>query len=102
VRRGEIWWLEHPALGRRPACVLTRQRTIPVLTELVVVTATTTIRGIDTEVALGTEDGMPKECVLAFDSIWTVPRAMLVERITEVPQTKLPQICEALRIATGC
>jgi predicted transcriptional regulator len=31
VNRGEVWWLEHPEIGRRPACILTRQQAIPVL-----------------------------------------------------------------------
>lgn len=102
MRRGEVWWLEHPALGRRPACILTRQRAIPVLSQLFVVTATTKKRGIDTEVPLGEEDGMPEECVLAFDSLWTIPKSMLVERITAVPSARMHEVCAALRIATGC
>ena len=30
MNRGEVWWVEHPDAGRRPACVLTRQAAIPV------------------------------------------------------------------------
>ena len=30
MTRGEIWWVEHPEAGRRPACILTRQAAIPV------------------------------------------------------------------------
>jgi hypothetical protein len=29
VNRGEVWWVEHPDAGRRPACVLSRQARYP-------------------------------------------------------------------------
>jgi mRNA-degrading endonuclease toxin of MazEF toxin-antitoxin module len=50
VRRGEVWWAEHPEWGRRPALVMTRQEAIETLNEVFVVLATTTIRGLRTEV----------------------------------------------------
>lgn len=102
VNRGEIWWLEDEDLGRRPACVLTRQAAIPVLTSVVVATATRTIRGIDTELFLGPEDGMPAECVLSFDNLITVPKSALTERITRLSLPNLTAVCRALKVATGC
>ena len=102
VNRGEVWWLEHPDAGRRPACVLTRQAAIPVLNSVLVAPATRTVRGIPTEVALGRDDGMPDECALSFDNITTVPKALLTTRITMLPDDKLPEVCAALRAATGC
>jgi len=102
VNRGEIWWLEHPDSGRRPACILTRQAAIPVVTSLVVVPATRTVRGIPTELALAEEDGMPEPCALSFDNLLTVPKALLTERITRLSTRQLPLVCTALRAATGC
>jgi mRNA interferase MazF len=102
VNRGEVWWLEHPDAGRRPACVLTRQAAIPVLTSVLVVPATRTVRGIPTEVALGPEDGMPDDCVLACDNVSVVPKALLVDRITRLRPGKLAQLCSALDVAAGC
>lgn len=102
MTRGEVWWLEHPEAGRRPACVLTRPAAIPVLSSVLVAPATRTVRGIPTEVPLGPDDGMPAECALAFDTLATVPKAMLTERITAVPEERLAELCEALRVATGC
>ena len=75
MNRGEVWWVEQPDAGRRPACILTRQAAIPVLRQVVVVPATRKIRGIPTEVRLGREDGMPAECALAFDNLTTVPKS---------------------------
>jgi mRNA interferase MazF len=102
VNRGEVWWLEHPEGGRRPACVLTRQAAIPVLNAVLVVPATRTVRGIPTEVALGREDGMPYACALAFDNLGVVPKALLTERITRLGPAKLAELCTALAVAAGC
>jgi len=102
VNRGEVWWLEEPDSGRRPACILTRQAAIPVLNAVLVVPATRSIRGIPTEVALGREDGMPSECALAFDTLGTVPKSLLTERITRLGPAKLAEICAALDAATAC
>jgi mRNA interferase MazF len=102
VNRGEVWWVEHPDAGRRPACVLTRQAAIPVLNSVLVAPATRTVRGIPTEVPLTRADGMPDHCALSFDNLTTVPKALLTTRITRVPDAKLPQLCDALRVAAGC
>jgi mRNA interferase MazF len=102
VSRGEIWWVEHPDAGRRPACVLTRSAAIPVLNSILVAPATRTIRRIPTEVTLGRQDGMPDDCALSFDNLTTVPKALLTTRITSIPDARLPELCDALRAATGC
>jgi mRNA interferase MazF len=102
VSRGEVWWLEHPDAGRRPACVVSREAAITVLDHVLVAPATRTIRGIPTEVALTREDGMPAECALSLDNLAIVPKALLTERITALPDTKMDEVCRALRAATGC
>ena len=102
MNRGEVWWLEHPQAGRRPACVLTRQAAIPVLPSVLVAPATRTIRDIPTEVRLTHADGMPDDCALSLDSITTVPKALLRQRIAPLGEAKLAELCEALRAATGC
>lgn len=102
MNRGEIWWLEHPEAGRRPVCILSRQAAIPVLANVLVVPATRTIRSIPSEVPLGPDDGMPAECVLSFDNVATVPKALLTERITALAPERLDELCTALGVATGC
>jgi mRNA interferase MazF len=102
VNRGEVWWIEHPEAGRRPACVLTRQAAIPVLTSILVAPATRTIRDIPTEMTLTRDDGMPEECALSFDNLSNVPKALLTERIMRIPEGRLDELCSALRAATGC
>jgi len=102
VSRGEVWWVEHPEAGRRPACVVTRPAAIPVLASVLVAPATRTVRGIPTEVALSREDGMPEDCALSLDHLTTVPRALLTQRVTALPEAKMAELCGALRAATGC
>jgi mRNA interferase MazF len=102
VARGEVWWYEDPRAGRRPYLILTRQEAIPVLNQLLAVPATRTIREIPTEVRLGDDDGMPAECVLALDNVTTIRRALCTERITQLSQARMREVCESLRVATGC
>ena len=102
MNRGEVWWVEHPDAGRRPACVLTREAAIPVLNAVLVAPATRTVRGIPTEVALDHADGMPDKCALSFDNLTTVPKALLTARITALPEARLRDLCAALRSATAC
>lgn len=102
VNRGEVWWYVPPDHGRRPGCILTRQAAIGVLNGVLLAPATRTVRDIPTEMPLGPADGMPPECVLSFDNLLTVPKALLVGRITSLPARRLPDLCAALDIAAGC
>jgi mRNA interferase MazF len=102
VVRGEVWWYEAPDEKRRPYLILTRNEAIPVLNRLLAVPATGTIRGIPSEVALGERDGMPKACVLLFDSVTVVRKSLLVERIATLSTSVMDEVCEALAFAAGC
>jgi len=102
VARGEVCWLELAEEGRRPVCVLTRDEAIPNLQNVVVALVTRTIRGIETEVQLDAGDGMPRECAISLDNLRTVPKALLVEPITELGAGKMAEVCQALEAATGC
>ena len=68
MTRGEVWWHEPPDLKRRPALILTRDQTIDAVHDVIAIPATGTIRGIDTEVELGPDEGMPRSCVLSLDN----------------------------------
>jgi mRNA interferase MazF len=82
--------------------VLTRAQAIPVLSRIVVAPLTKTIRGIPTEVLLGGDDGMPAECVISFDNLQLIPRALLSEPLTSLSGARMHEVCKALSIATGC
>jgi mRNA interferase MazF len=102
VNRGDVWWYHRPGRKPRPALILTRDDAIPWLARLVVVPATTNVRGAPTEVHLDTDDGMPKPCVLTLDNLWTVRKALLTDRITRLSPARMHEVCGTLALATGC
>jgi mRNA interferase MazF len=102
MKRGEVWWYEHPYLKRRPALILTRDEAIGNLGELFTVLATTNIRGLPTEVEIGVADGMPSACVLNADHIDAVDKNFLSKRITMLSAEKIDAVCRALALASGC
>jgi mRNA interferase MazF len=73
-----VWWAEAED-KRRPVLIVTRSDAIPVLRRLVVAPVTRTVRGIPTEIALGSDEGMPVECVASFDNLQPVNRRLLTE-----------------------
>lgn len=102
VKRGDICWIELPDEKRRPALVLTREEAIPAMRRVVVACLTTKIRNIPIEVQLGSEDGVPRECVVNLDNVKTIPCALLTEPITTLSGPRMHEVCRALAIATGC
>ena len=102
MSRGEVRWAEHPDWPRRPAVVLTRNEAIDHLNEVFVVLATTTIRGLPTEVELGPADGMPRACVLNGDRVGSLPKGYLGDLITTLSSARLAEVCRTLDRAIGC
>ena len=100
MRQGDIWWTDLPEpAGRHPVLVLTRTRAIRVLTNVTVVPITSTVRGLDTEVELGREQGLTRRRVANFDNVTTLPKHLLDTRAGSVDPITL-QICfDALRHA---
>ena len=102
MRRGEVWWVERPGVGRRPHLVLTRDAAVPVLNSVLAVPATRTIRGIASEVELGKEDGMPAHCALSLDNARVLRKSYFVDRICSLDPVKMSEVCRALDYAAGC
>ncbi|HUT51792.1 MAG TPA: type II toxin-antitoxin system PemK/MazF family toxin [bacterium] len=102
MRRAEIWWADMPApAGRRPVVLLSRDE-VYVFRELVTIAPVTTrIRNIPVEVALGKSEGLPKRCVANLDTITTIPKKCLVERIGPLPAEKVKELDNAIRLALG-
>ncbi|WP_420444782.1 type II toxin-antitoxin system PemK/MazF family toxin [Candidatus Poriferisodalis sp.] len=101
-QRGEIWWGEIEAVGRRPYLVLTRSAAVEVLNSVLAAPVTRTVRRIPTELPLGPSDGMPTECAASFDNLTVVPKACLVDRICRLGEYRLVEACTALRHAVDC
>jgi mRNA interferase MazF len=102
VRRGEIWWGEVAEAGRRPFLVLTRDVAIPVLHSVLVAPLTRTVRGIPTELILTPDDGVPVASAATFDNLRVVPKAYLVDRITQLAPARMHEACLAARRALDC
>ena len=100
--RGEVWWAELEGVGRRPFLVMTRPAAIPVLHSVLAAPITRRVRGIPTELALGTEDGLPAACAATFDNLRVVPLANLVDRQCQLDSSRMVEACTALRIAVAC
>lgn len=102
-RRGEVWWCEPPAIGRRPVVVLSRDAAIPRLRRALVAPCTTTIRGLPSEVVLEPgEDPIGRRCAVNLDSVESVSVGVLVERLGTLSGMRMSEICEALSVATDC
>jgi mRNA interferase MazF len=102
MRRGEIRWYTFAAPDkRRPVLLLTRDQVMPHLNEIIVVPATRTIRGIESEVVLSLEDGMPAACALNLDHLGIVRRSRLGAVVAMLPEQRWPEVQRALLAACG-
>ena len=100
MKRGEAWWAELPSpIGKRPVLLLSRNEAYVVRNAVTVAEITTTIRGIPVEVPLGTEDGLPKKCVVNLDTIVTIKKESLKERIAALSFEKLVRVNAAIKFA---
>jgi mRNA interferase MazF len=100
--RGEVWWYHRPDGQPRPVLVITRNEAIDKLNEILVVPATRTVRGIETEIAIDRDDGMPDACALSLDNTFLARKSLLTERITTLGPDKLHRVCTALSAAVAC
>jgi mRNA interferase MazF len=101
--RGEVWWCELPAIGRRPVVVLSRDVAIPRLGRTLVAPCTTTIRGLPSEVVLEPgDDPIGRRSAVNLDSVESVSVAVLVERVGRLSDNRMREVCAALEVAMAC
>lgn len=102
MRRGEIWWAElEPPAGRRPVILLSRNEAYSVRSLVIAAPVTTRIRHIPSEVLLGTDDGLPQDCVANLDTITTIPKDCLRSRLATLNAKKLKEVEAAIHFALG-
>ncbi|MBN2186526.1 MAG: type II toxin-antitoxin system PemK/MazF family toxin [Dehalococcoidia bacterium] len=102
MRRGEVWWAElAPPSGRRPVVLLSRNEAYSVRELVTVAPVTTRMRHIPTEVPLGPDDGLPRPCVVNLDTITTIAKRSLQERLATLSYEKLKAIEAAIHFALG-
>jgi mRNA interferase MazF len=102
MRRGEVWFAATPG-GDRPVLVLTRDPVAGRIGSVVVAALTRTRRELVSELILTAErDGVPGDCVVNFDNVHTIPRAVFRRRIVTLSPARMAEACRALRDAVGC
>ena len=79
--------------------LLTRDAAIPVLANVTVAAVTGTVRGLPTEVPLGPDQGLARECVVNCDNLFTVPKAVLGRRRGTLDAESFSRLRDALVIA---
>ena len=100
MRKGEIWWANLPApIGKRPVVLLSRDEAYSVRNAVTAAEITSTIRNIPVEVPLGPEDGLPKKCVANLDTIITINKSLLENRIALLSQGKINKVNESIKFA---
>ena len=88
-------------MGRRPVLLLSRNESYEVRELVMVAPLTTRMRHIPSEVPLLSEDGLPKACVINLDTITTIAKRSLRERLVPLSAEKLKAVEDALRFALG-
>ena len=103
IARGDVWLLEFdPPDKRRPVVVLTRESVLPYLRWVTVAPITTTIRGLPTEVRLGTEHGLKVPSVVNLDQVQTVSKDRLHRWLGQLDDATMHEVCTGLATALGC
>lgn len=102
VARGEVWWGETPEDKGRPFLVVSRDAANNVMKKVLVAPVTTTIRNVPSELALGSEEGMPRPSVASFDNLQAFPKAMLVRRLGSLGLERSRDICRAAAATLDC
>ncbi len=98
IRQGEVWWANLPAPARRrPVLILTRGDAIGHMRNITVGPLTRTIRGIDSEVVLSPEFGVPTLCAVSLDNILTIMKKLLDRRIVTLPPDTMAEVFGAIR-----
>ncbi len=100
MKQYEIWWAKLPEpAGLRPVLLLSRDDAYSVLNKFVAAEITATIRHIPIEVPLGKAEGMPKPCVVNCDNLRTISKLHLVERISQIPASRICEVKRAMGYA---
>lgn len=98
MHKGEIWWANLPSpMGKRPVVLLSRDEAYSVRNAVTVAEVTSTIRNIPVEVNLGTEDGLPKKCVINLDTMITIRKELLTEKIADLAPEKIDKVNKAIK-----
>ena len=99
---GEVWWADVPNDKIRPVVVLTRSRVTDRLHSIVVAPIASTARGLATEVAVGSAEGVRDGSVANLDNTMLLHRSALGRRCGQIDASRWPEFCRAMHKMMGC
>lgn len=102
VAQGDLWLMEPPNGKQRPVLIVSRDEAIPVLNSVVVAPVTSTVRAIPTCIPVGPDEGIDHDSVATFDSLATVPKAVLTIRLGSLGPGGRDTLCDALNAIADC
>lgn len=91
-----------PPDKQRPVVVLTRAGALPHLRSVTVAPVTSTIRGMDSEVIIGPDEGLKRISAVNLNNVQTVDQRQLRHYVGHLDNLTMQAVCRALAIATGC
>jgi mRNA interferase MazF len=94
--------MDTPNRKRRPVLVVSRDEVIPVLNNVVVAPATSTIRSIATCIPVGADEGIDHDSVAMFDNLAAVPKSVLTTRLGSLGADGRLRICHTLEAMANC
>ena len=83
----------------RPVLVLTREIVRPHLARVTIAPITSTIRGLSTEVRVGSANGLDQDSVVSCDNIVTIPVSALGRQIGFLSPAQETELSEAIHLA---
>ena len=101
MNQGEIWLFESVDTKARPALILTRPAALAVQRRVTIAGITTTMRSGPTQLRLGPDEGLNRECVANFDDITVVERSHLTRRLGSLGG-RHHELCAALDALSDC
>lgn len=83
----------------RPVLILTRELVRPYLSRVTVAPITGTVRGLSTELPVGTRNGLQEDSVVSLDNLVTIPVAALGRQVGFLFPDQEPALSTAIRNA---
>ena len=102
LKRGQVWWARLAGAAKtRPVVLVSRNEAYERRELLIIAPVPRRIRSIAAEVGVGQGEGLAHESVVNCDSLRTVRRSQLAERIGALGPAKLDELDTALKFTLG-
>ena len=103
MKHGGVWWAElSNPWGRRPVVLLARDEAYSVLSWMMVVPASASMRRLPTTVQLDPDHApVLRPCVLVLDHVKSVRTESITDYVGELSAARMREIDRALHVALG-